>query len=157
MAILLHEEGLLERCRIYATDISEDVLRIAKAGVYRLSTMKENTDNYIRAGGKRSFSEYYTADSEHVIFRPFLKENIVLAAHNLVTDSSPNEFNVVVCRNVMIYFNDVLQRRVHGLFYESLVRLGILALGRKESIHFTPFEARFEALDSLEKLYRKIA
>lgn len=157
MAILMHEEGLLERCRIYATDISDDVLRIARAGVFRLSAMKENTDNYIRAGGKRAFSEYYTADSENVIFRPFLKENLVFAAHNLVTDGSPNEFNVIVCRNVMIYFNQSLQERVHRLMYDSLVRLGLLALGRKESIRFTPFEHCYEEIDRNERLYRKVS
>lgn len=157
MAILLHEEELLPRCRLYATDISDNVLRTARTGIFRLSTMKENTDNYIRAGGKSSFSEYYTADSEYVIFRDFLRENLVFAAHNLVTDSSPNEFNVIVCRNVMIYFNEALQARVHQLFYDSLMRLGVLALGRKESIAFTPHAGRYEEIDRHEKLYRKVS
>lgn len=157
MAILLHEEGLLERTRIYATDISDSVLRRARSGIFKLSTMRENTDNYLRAGGKRAFSEYYTADSESVILRPFLREKLVFAAHNLVTDSSPNEFNVVVCRNVTIYFDEELQQRVHRLLYDSLIRLGVLGLGRKESIHFTPYEHCYEEIDRVEKIYRKVS
>jgi chemotaxis protein methyltransferase CheR len=156
MAILLHEEGLLQRCRIYATDISDRVLRMARSGIVRLTNMKENTDNYLSAGGKQAFSEYYTADAENVIFRPFLREKLVFSMHNLVTDGSINEFNAIICRNVLIYFDDTLQERAHGLFYNSLVRLGVLSLGKKESIRFTPHEASYEEIDRSEKIYRKV-
>jgi chemotaxis protein methyltransferase CheR len=156
MAILLHEEGLYERCRIYATDVSELVLAAAKSAIFPLSQMREYTENYQRAGGTASFSEYYTAQQDHVIFRPSLQQNVVFAQHNLVTDSSFNEFNVVLCRNVMIYFNKTLQERVHKLLLGSVDRFGVLALGRKESLHYTPHESAYEALDENERLYRKV-
>jgi chemotaxis protein methyltransferase CheR len=155
MAILLHEEGLYKRCRIYATDLSEAVLKLARAGLFPLSSMREYTENYQRAGGKSDFSEYYSARYEQALFRPALRENVVFAQHNLVTDAPFNDFNVVFCRNVMIYFNKELQERVHRLLYKSLARFGVLGLGRKESIRFTPHEASYEELDSAEKLYRK--
>jgi chemotaxis protein methyltransferase CheR len=155
MAILLHEEGLYERCRIYATDMNELVLREAREGIFPLKFMKDYTDNYIKAGGKASFSEYYTAGYDRAIFRQFLKEKIVFSQHNLVTDRSFNEFNVILCRNVMIYFNKGLQDKVHKLLYESLRHLGILALGRKESLRYTPYEHHYQELASGEKLYRR--
>lgn len=157
LAILLTEEGIHERCRIYATDLSEAVLRGANEGMFPLGAMKEYTENYQKAGGKTSFSEYYTARYDHALFHPSLRENIVFAPHNLVTDGSFNEFNVILCRNVMIYFNKSLQERVHGLLHQSLARLGVLGLGRKESLRFTPHEASYEALDDPERLYRKMA
>jgi chemotaxis protein methyltransferase CheR len=157
MAILLHEEGLYERCRIYATDMNDVVLAKASAGIYPLDKMQEYTANYLRAGGKRSFSEYYTAGYDHAIFHPTLKENIVFAQHNLVTDSSFNEFNAILCRNVLIYFNKKLQERVHTLFYESMVMFGVLGLGSKESLKFTPYERRYEEIVFGERLYRKVA
>jgi chemotaxis protein methyltransferase CheR len=156
MAILLQEEGCYDRCRIYATDVSEDVLRQARTAVFPLSSMKEYTDNYQKAGGKRSFSEYYTAKYDGAVFRPSLQNNIAFALHNLATDASFNEFNVVLCRNVMIYFNKTLQDRVHKLIYGSLARLGILALGRKESLRHTPHESSYEEVDASEKIYRKV-
>lgn len=156
MAILLREEGLYERCRLYATDLSEAVLRLAKAGVYPLDPMKAYTENYLRAGGKASFSEYYTANNEKALLRPWLQQNIVFAQHNLVTDATFNEFNVILCRNVMIYFNKALQEHVHGLLRQSLVRLGVLALGRRESLKFTRVEPYYEELDAQEKLYRRV-
>ena len=156
LAILLHEEGLYDRTRIYATDINEAVLERAREGVFSLDKMKEYTENYIRAGGTRSFSEYYMAKYERALFDRELTENVVWAPHNLVQDRSFNTFNLIVCRNVMIYFDRALQSRVHQLFYDSLERLGILALGHKESIRFTGFEDRYEELDALEKLYRKV-
>ena len=156
LAILLHEEGLYDRTRIYATDINEAVLERAREGVFSLDKMKEYTENYIRAGGTRSFSEYYVAKYEGALFDRKLTENVVWAPHNLVQDRSFNTFNLIVCRNVMIYFDRALQSRVHQLFYDSLERLGILALGHKESIRFTGFEDRYEELDALEKLYRKV-
>jgi chemotaxis protein methyltransferase CheR len=157
LAIVLHEEEVYERTRIYATDINESVLERARAGVFPLDKMREYTQNYIKAGGKKAFSEYYVAAYDGAQFQRSLVENVVFAQHNLVSDRSFNEFNVVVCRNVMIYFDKTLQNRVHGLFYESLAHLGVLALGHKESIRFSPHEERYEVLDSSEKLYRKVA
>ncbi|MBE9127033.1 MULTISPECIES: CheR family methyltransferase [unclassified Coleofasciculus] len=155
MAILMQEEGLYHRCRIYATDMNEMVLKQAKAGIFPLELMQEYTQNYLQAGGKRSFSEYYTAAYDHAIFRSFLKENIIFSQHNLVTDGSFNEFNVIFCRNVLIYFNQSLQQRVHTLLYESLSRFGVLGLGRQETLKFTPYENDYEALDQREKLFRR--
>jgi chemotaxis protein methyltransferase CheR len=157
LAILLKEEGIYEKCRIYATDLSEAVLASAKEGMFPLASMKEYTENYQRAGGKTSFSEYYMARYDHALFKPSLRENIVFAPHNLVTDASFNEFNVILCRNVMIYFNKSLQERAHGLLHQSLSRLGVLGLGRKETLRFTPHEASYEAIDEPERLYRKVA
>ncbi|HVU79602.1 MAG TPA: protein-glutamate O-methyltransferase CheR [Gaiellaceae bacterium] len=156
LAILLGEEGLYDRTRIYATDINETVLERARAGVFPLDKMREYTENYIRAGGKRSFSEYYLAKYEGALFERSLTENVVWAPHNLVQDRAFNEFNLILCRNVMIYFDRPLQKRVHELFYESLERFGILALGHKETIRFTGFEDRYDELDANEKLYRKV-
>jgi chemotaxis protein methyltransferase CheR len=155
LAILLEEEGLYERTRIYATDINESVLERARAGVFPLDKMQEYTQNYIRAGGTHAFSEYYVAAYDDAQFKRTLIDNVVFAQHNLVSDRSFNEFHVVVCRNVMIYFDKRLQDHVHELFYESLVNFGILALGHKESIRFSPYERRYEELDVDEKLYRK--
>jgi chemotaxis protein methyltransferase CheR len=156
MAILLEEEGLYERARIYATDINELVLRQAKTGIFPLEKMQDYTQSYVRAGGTRSFSEYYTAGYDGAIFNTSLLRNVVFAQHNLVTDRSFAEFNVILCRNVMIYFDRELQNRVHGLFYSSLSNFGLLALGSKESIRFTGYEDRYEPLDATEKIYRRI-
>jgi len=155
LAILLDEEGLYERTRIYATDINESVLDRARLGVFPLDKMREYTQNYIRAGGKRAFSEYYTAAYDGAQFQRSLIENVVFAQHNLVSDRSFNEFNVIICRNVMIYFDRTLQDRVHELFYESLATFGVLGLGHKESIRFSAHEDDYEELDPGEKLYRK--
>jgi chemotaxis protein methyltransferase CheR len=155
-AIVLEEEGLLERTRIYATDINDAVLQQARAGIFPLNRMQEYTENYIRAGGKRSFSEYYTAKYDGALFSPSLTRNTVFSQHNLVTDRSFSEFTVIFCRNVLIYFDRNLQNRVHTLFYDSLVMLGILALGSKESLRFSQYEPCYEKLDPREKLYRKI-
>ena len=156
MAILLEEEGIYHRCRIYATDMNELVLKQAKAGIYPAKLMQEYTQQYLQAGGKRSFSEYYTAGYDSAIFRSSLRENIIFSQHNLATDRSFNEFHVIFCRNVLIYFNQSLQDRVHKLLFESLSRFGVLGLGRQESINFTPHEDQYEALDKREKLYRRI-
>lgn len=156
MAILLQECGLDDRCRIYATDLSDGVLRRAHTGVFPLGAMKEHTENYLQAGGSRSFSEYYTARESDVIFHCLSPERAVFAQHNLVSDGSINEFNVIFCRNVMIYFNRKLQDRVHRLIYESLGHLGFLALGRKESLRFSPYESRYKEIDAQEKIYQKV-
>src|SRR5438477_2808331 len=156
MAILLQEEGLYDRCRIYATDINETVLQRAKEGIFPLATMQENTSNYIAAGGSGTFSEYYTARYDYAIFRPALRENVVFAQHNLVTDSSFNLFNVVFCRNVLIYFNNALQDRVQRLFLDSMEMFGILGLGKKETITYTSVIDSYEVIDADERLYRRI-
>jgi chemotaxis protein methyltransferase CheR len=156
LAILLEEEGLYDRARIYATDINEAVLETAKAGVFSLDRMKQYTQNYIRAGGKRDFSAYYVAAYDGARFSRSLTENVVFAQHNLATDRTFNEFNAIVCRNVMIYFDKALQNRVHGLFYDSLETFGILSLGHKESVVFTSYAESYEVIDPAERIYRKI-
>jgi chemotaxis protein methyltransferase CheR len=157
LAILLKEEGLYERTRIYATDINEQVLSTARDGVFPLETMKQYTQNYIRAGGKGEFSEYYVAAYEGARFSRSLTENVVFAQHNLASDRAFNEFNVIICRNVMIYFDKALQARVHTLFYESLDMFGVLALGHKESVAFTPHAEQYEIVHAAERIYKKIA
>lgn len=156
IAILLEEEGLYERCRIYATDMNEAVLESARAGVYPLTAMQEYTTNYQKAGGHTSFADYYTARYDRAVLHANLRKHILFAPHNLVTDSSFNEFHVILCRNVMIYFRRSLQARVHELLYASLPLDGILALGMKESLALTPREADYETLDATRKIYRKV-
>jgi chemotaxis protein methyltransferase CheR len=156
MAILLIEEGLYERARIYATDINEVVLQRAKSGIFPLNRMQEYTENYIKAGGTRSFSEYYTAMYDGALFSPALLKNVVFSQHNLVTDRSFAEFNLILCRNVLIYFDKALQERVHGLFYESLATFGVLCLGSKESLKFSKYEDCYEAVSAADKVYRKV-
>jgi chemotaxis protein methyltransferase CheR len=156
MAILLEEEGLYDRARIYATDINEVVVHRARAGIFPLERMQEYTENYIRAGGTRSFSEYYVAKYDGALFSPALQRNVVFSQHNLVTDRSFAEFNVILCRNVLIYFDRTLQMRVHGLFYESLVHLGILCLGSKETLRLSDYEPSYEELSGIDRIYRKV-
>ncbi len=156
MAILLEEEKLYHRCRIYATDTNSKVLQNAKSGIFSLRMMQEYTQLYLKAGGKRSFSEYYTAAYDNAIFRASLRENVIFAQHNLATDSSFNEFHVILCRNVLIYFNQILQKQVHELFYNSLCNFGILGLGRQESLRFTPYEQYYYEIAKGEKLYRRL-
>jgi chemotaxis protein methyltransferase CheR len=155
MAILLQEEGLYDRCRIYATDMNEVALQRARDGIVSLDGMQEYSTNYLRAGGHGSLSDYYTANYGHAIFRASLRKNVVFSQHNLATDGSFNEFNLILCRNVMIYFNDHLQNRVHNLLFASLRRYGVLGLGRKESMHGTPHELDYEVLDENERIFRR--
>ncbi len=157
LAILLAEHGLYERARIYATDINEEVLDRARAGAFALEKMKEYTANYIAGGGTRAFSEYYTAQGSSARLDPALGRNMVFAQHNLVSDRSFNEFNLILCRNVMIYFDKALQERVHGLLHDSLAAFGVLGLGHKESVRFSGHESWYEAIDPVEKLYRRVA
>ncbi|MEW6266043.1 MAG: protein-glutamate O-methyltransferase CheR [Thermodesulfobacteriota bacterium] len=156
LAILLQEEDLTEKCLIYATDFNEPVLKKAQSGIFPLPAMKEYTANYLQAGGRDSFSSYYTAKYENAILRADLKKMICFGQHNLVTDASFNEFHLILCRNVMIYFNRELQNRVHRLLYDSLVTFGFLGLGDKESLALTPCADSYERLDPDRKLYRKI-
>ncbi len=155
-AILLEEAGVYDRTRIYATDINDTVLAQARRGIFPLERMQEYTENYIRAGGTRSFSEYYTAMYDGALFDQKLARNVVFAQHNLVTDRSFSEFHVIFCRNVLIYFDQNLQNRVHSLFYDSLVRLGMICLGSKESLKFSKYEPCYDRLDANEKIYRKV-
>jgi len=157
LAILLKEEGLYPRCRIYATDVSQAVLRKARDGIFPLAAMRDYTANYHNAGGLNEFSDYYTAQYENVIFSPSLKNNVVFSEHNLATDGSFNEFQVILCRNVMIYFNKDLQARVHNLLYDSLSMFGVFGLGNKESLKFTPRADYYENLNDSDKLFRKVA
>jgi chemotaxis protein methyltransferase CheR len=157
LAILLSEEGLYDRSLIYATDINEAMLRQAREGIYPAELMQNYTRNYVEAGGARAFSEYYTARYELAIMRPSLHQNIVFSQHNLVSDGAFNEFNVVLCRNVMIYFNRALQERTHALLHGSLSMFGILGLGSKESLQFLPQHRFYEQLEPGEKLYRRIS
>ncbi len=154
-AIVLEEEGLYDRCQIYATDMNEAVLKTAAAGVVPLRGMRENTANYLRSGGRRAFASFYTAVDDRALLHPSLRRNIVFAQHNLVSDRSFNEFHVVFCRNVLIYFNCNLQDRVHRLFYQSLVRFGFLALGAKETVQFSAHQAAYE--DRGVRIYRTVA
>jgi chemotaxis protein methyltransferase CheR len=155
LAILLKEEGLLDRTIIYATDINQKSLQIAKEGIYPVENMKAYTANYIHSGGMESFSEYYKSKYNSVMFDKSLKQNIVFSPHNLTTDKSFNEFQLVICRNVLIYFNQQLQNRVINLFYESLCPFGFLGLGNKESLLFTDKKDFFEEIDRKERIFRK--
>jgi chemotaxis protein methyltransferase CheR len=155
LAILLREEGLYERARIYATDIDEVALKQAERGEVGLSGMRENTRNYIEAGGRQAFAQWYKVRDGRAVLDPDLRRNMVFAHHNLATDRSFNEFHLILCRNVLIYFNRTLRDRVHRLLYDSLVQFGFLALGTKESARFTPFDARYQELP--EHIYRKVA
>lgn len=157
LAILLEEEGLYDRTLIYATDINEATLRQAREAIFPADLMQKYTQNYLVSGGHRSFSEYYTARYDYAVMRPALRRNIVFSQHNLVSDGAFNEFNVIMCRNVMIYFNRELQERTHALFYSSLATFGILGLGAKESLRLLPQESLYEPLEIGEKLYRRIA
>lgn len=155
VAILLQEEGILNRSVIYATDINQKSLQIAKDGVYPVENMKEYTANYQKSGGIKSFSEYYVAKYNSVMFDKSLRQNIVFAPHNLAVDKSFNEFQLIICRNVLIYFNQQLQNRVIDLFYESLCPFGFLGLGNKESLLFSDKRKCFEETDRKEKIYMK--
>src|SRR5579871_1111253 len=156
MAILLQEEGLYDRCRIYATDMDEVVSKQAREGIFALPALDAYAENYQKAGGLKQLSDYYTSAYGSGIFRASLKDNIVFSQHNLVMDGSFNEFHVIMCRNVMIYFSRTLQQHVHKLLYQSLIRFGVLGLGSKESLKFTPHETDYEQLMSGCKLYRRI-
>jgi len=156
VAILLREEGLLQRSIIYATDINQKSLSHAREGVFDIDHMKTYTVNYQKAGGKTAFSDYYTANYNAVIFDQSLRQNIVFSPHNLSVDKSFNEFQLIICRNVLIYFNQRLQNKVLNLFYESLCPFGFLALGNKESLLFTDKRNSFEDIDKKEKIYKRL-
>ncbi len=156
MAILLEEEGLLEKASIYATDMNEQVLEKAKLGVFPIQRMQSYTKNYMLAGGSHAFSEYYKTDFQNAYFHPFLKKNIIFAQHNLVTDQSFNEFHLIMCRNVLIYFSPPLQNQVHRLFYDSLCLNGFLCLGDKETLRFEELISNYQEVVGGERIYQKV-
>lgn len=155
MAILLKEEGLLDKTILYATDMNEEVLKKAKQGAFSLLKMKNYTKNYLQAGGTHAFSEYYQTDHLYAYFHSDLLKNIIFAQHNLVTDQSFNEFHVIICRNVLIYFTTELQNQVQQLFFESLGEKGFLGLGDKETLCFTKTMAAYTEFVPKEKIYQK--
>lgn len=155
MGILLEEEGMKDRVQIYATDFNEPILQKAKDGIYPMDLVREYTMNYQKAGGTRSFSEYYTADYDNAVMKRSLREQVLFSSHNLVTDGVFGEMNVIFCRNVLIYFNKDLQNRVLKLFYESLSPGGFLCLGSKESLKFSNVANLFETVSEREKIFRK--
>ena len=157
LAILLEEEGLYEQSRIYATDINEYALEAARAGIVPLDRMQRYTENYIRAGGTRDFSEYYVAAYDAARFNADLLGNVVFAQHNLATDRAFSDFHLVICRNVLIYFDTPLQDRVIELFGDSLGDAGVLGLGRRETVAFSSAAGRFETLAADERIFRKAA
>jgi len=155
MAIILKEEGLADRTTIYATDFNQQVLNKAKEGIFSNRLMKEYTANYQLSGGKESFSDYYTSDDNNVIMNQSLKNKIVWANHNLVTDSVFAEVNLILCRNVLIYFDRKLQNKVQLLFHNSLISGGILCLGTKESLRFTDLHEEYSVVDEKHRIFKK--
>ncbi|MFD2598818.1 CheR family methyltransferase [Sphingobacterium corticis] len=155
LAILLQEANLYHRSLIYATDINPTVLEKAKQGVFSIRHMKQYSENYNLSGGARELSSYYRANYDVVKFDDKLKQRVVFSTHNLVSDASFNEFQLILCRNVLIYFEKELQNRVFNLFDNSLDKLGYLALGSKESIRFSNLESTYKRLGT-EKIWRKM-
>lgn len=155
MAILLKEANVLQKSLLYATDISPMVLNVARKGVFPLRMMKQYSENYMASGGKKDFSDYYTANYGLAKFSEDLTTRMVFSLHNLVSDRSFNEFDLILCRNVLIYFDKDLQERALHLFDDSLAQLGYLALGTKETIKYSSMQKRFKQLEK-EKIWRKI-
>jgi chemotaxis protein methyltransferase CheR len=156
LAILLEEEGIYDRCLVYATDVNLHALEEARGGIFPLARLREYTTNYLAARGARPFSDYYTADDDHAIFQGALRRNVVFARHDLAVDGPFHRFHVILCRNVLIYFNSALSDRLHRLFYECLETPGFLGLGSRESIRFTPHETCYTATESSQSLFRKV-
>jgi len=156
VASVLEEEGIHERCMLYATDLNNDALATARAGVYPLDRIRSYETDYIRAGGRGALADFYTASGQYARMRRSLMRRITWAQHNLVTDASFNDFHLIVCTNVLIYFRPTLQQRAHRLFYESLVRAGYLAIGSRESFTFNPESSRYDQVADAISLYRKI-
>lgn len=155
VAIMLKEERLLNRSLIYATDINQQSLLLAREGIFPMELMKSYTLNYHKSGGQKDFSKYYTAQYNAALFDKSFRDNIVFSPHNLATDQSFNEFQLILCRNVLIYFNQELQNKVMNLFYDSLCMFGVLGLGNKESLLFTEKQKCFDTIDKKEKLFIK--
>jgi chemotaxis protein methyltransferase CheR len=156
MAILLHEENLLKKSKIYATDINEPLIEKARSGIYSLKHIQKYTRNHHETEAKIPFAEYYIASHESAIIKAFIRKDIVWAQHNLVSDRTFNEFDFIACRNVMIYFDQELQSEVHKLIYESLTMHGFLCLGSKENLLFSPHADCYAEIDAHWKIYQKI-
>ena len=156
LAILLREEGLYDRCRIYATDLNEVVLEHARSGALPLAALQEYEQNYRAAGGIRTLSDYYIRGKSAAVIDPAVLDRIAVFRHDLARDASFNEFHVIFCRNVLMYFDEALRYRVHKLLCDSLVRLGFLGLGQSESLHQTQHESHYELLSRRYRLYRKV-
>ena len=155
MSILLREEGLLERTILYATDINPEALRRAEAGIYPIARAPAFTENHRASGGKGSLSDYYSAAYGSIVFDRSLRKNVVFSDHSLATDSVFAEVQVVSCRNVLIYFDRVLQDRALGLMKDSLCRRGFLALGTKESVRFSSYSSDFTELVPGERWFQR--
>lgn len=156
LAVLLEEESILRRATIYATDLNEDTLAVARIGAYPLEQVRSYESQYARSGGRARLSDYYTISGRSARFSRSLQSNVTWARHNLVTDASFNDFHLIICANVLIYFRPSLQERAHRLFYDSLVRSGFLALGKSESLVFSPESSRYERVRDDVSLYRKV-
>jgi chemotaxis protein methyltransferase CheR len=155
-SILFSEEDLYDRTFFYGTDINNDVLSHARAGIYDLQKMKQNSENFRLTGTARTLSDFYTAKYDAATINHSLKKNVLFSVHNLASDGVFNEFQVISCRNVLIYFNPELQLKVIELFYNSLANFGFLCLGSKESLRSTEFK-RFKVIDKKNNIYQKIA
>ncbi len=155
LAILLKEEGLYSRAQIYATDYNNHSLAVAREGIYPLKNLQQYSDNYRRAGGKGSFADYYHARYAAAKMHEGLTENVTFANHNLAIDGVFGEMQLILCRNVLIYFDQHLQDRVLGLFQESLCQRGFLCLGTKESLRFSKVQGLFEELAPQQKIYQR--
>ncbi len=156
MAILLEEAGILHKSLIYATDLNASVLEKTGKGIFPMAYMKQYSENYILAGGKKDFSQYYTAKYEWAKFADNLKSRIIVSSHNLVSDRSFNEFQLILCRNVLIYFDKELQDTVFKLFDDSLEKRGFLVLGSRENLRFSPVAKKFKQFENREKIWRKV-
>ncbi|MDP4129608.1 MAG: CheR family methyltransferase, partial [Bacteroidota bacterium] len=156
MAIMLKEAGILQKSRLYATDINPLVIEKARKGIFPASQMRKYSENYIQSGGTADFSSYYISNYNLAKFDTGLSEKMIYATHNLVSDSSFNEFQLILCRNTLIYFDRDLQARVLQLFDNSMELLGFLALGTKESVKFSPVESKFKIAVPGQKIWRKI-
>lgn len=154
LAILLHEEGLLQHSLIYATDIDPDSMRTAKTGSFELERARGFGDNYLRAGGRASLPSYYAVESSRLTFHQMLRERIVISEHSLATDAAFAEVQLVSCRNVLIYFEQALQERALGLFRSALCRRGFLGLGPKETLMFSSHLSAFEAVSADDRVFR---
>jgi chemotaxis protein methyltransferase CheR len=156
LAIMLQEDKLYEKATIYATDYNNQAIQSSKEGIYNLKEMKQFSTQYREAGGTKTLNDYFHVNYQSVKFDQRLLKNVTFANHNLVCDNSFSEVNLILCRNVLIYFNRELQNRVLQLFYDSLPINGFLFLGSKESIDFSPLKDFFEAVDYKAKIFRKI-
>lgn len=156
MAILLEEANLLHRSLLYATDLNPSVIENIKRGIFPISQMKNYSENYQMSGGKKDFSTYYTAKYDWAKFDERLRTNMIPATHNLVSDRSFNEFQIIFCRNVLIYFDKTLQEKVLTLLDDSLENLGFVVLGSKENLRFSPVAKRYVQLENREKIWRKM-